>query len=157
MHQCVMIGPTADAVEPGLEKFELSVAELPVEFFQQEHSGYLFFQNRAREKLIGDRDQEIESVLFSHFPAKTDSGAAQVRCVPAVRLDFIFEEPLHIGSVLCGAAVFQDAAKLSGDSGGCGPELRQGLTSSNFLREKRRPAEAASVVARSNQLTPRES
>ena len=145
MHQCVMIGPTTDAVEPGLEEFELAVAELAVEFLQQEHGGYLFFQHRAREKLIGDLDQEIESVFFSHLAAKTYSGAAQVRRIPAVRFDFIFEEPLHAGSVLCGAAVVQDAAKLSGDSGGCGPELRQGLTSSNFLSKKRRPAEAASV------------
>lgn len=83
MHQRVMIRPTTDAVEPGLEEFELGVAELSIEFLQQEHCGYLFFQHRAREKTIGDLDQEIEPVIFSHFAAKTDSGAAQVWRVPA--------------------------------------------------------------------------
>lgn len=156
MHQRVMIGPTADAVEPGLEEFELGVAELAIKFLEQEHGGYLFFQHRSGEKVIGDLDQEIESVLLSHFPAKTDSGAAQVRRVPAVRLDFIFEEPLHARSVLGRAAVFQYAAKLGGDSGGCGLQLRQGLTWPNCLSRKRRPAEVASVVSLCNPLTRRE-
>jgi len=76
MHQRVMIGPAADAIEPGLEEFELGVTKLAVKLLQQEHGGYLFFQHRAGEKAIGDLDQKIESVLFSHLPTKTDSGAA---------------------------------------------------------------------------------
>src|SRR5271170_5204340 len=124
MHQRVMIRPTADAVEPSLEEFELGVAELAIEFLQQEHGDYLFVQHRAQEKAIGDLDQKIEPALFSHFPAKTDSGAAQIWRVPAVRFDFIFEEPLHARGMLGRAAVFQYAANVSGDSGGRGLELR---------------------------------
>jgi hypothetical protein len=68
MHQRVMIGPTADAVEPGLEELEFGIAKLAVEFLEQEHGGYLFFQHRAGEKAIGDLDQKIESVLFFSPP-----------------------------------------------------------------------------------------
>src|SRR5271170_1992133 len=117
MHQRVMIGPAADAVEPALEQFELGVAELAIKFLEQKHGDYLFFQHQAGEKAIGDLDQEIEPVLFSHLPAKTDSGAAQVCRVPAVRLDFIFEEPLRACGMLGGATVFQKAADLGSDGG----------------------------------------
>ena len=75
---------------------------------------------------IGDLDQEIESVLFPYLSAKTDGDAAQVRRVPAMRLDFIFEEPRHSGCMFSGAAVFQDGAKLSGDDGGRGLRLSHG-------------------------------
>ncbi len=84
MHERVVIGPTADAVEPGLEQLELGVAKLAVEFLQQEHGGYLFFQHRAGEKTIGNLDQEIESVFFPYFPARTDGSAAQVCRIPSV-------------------------------------------------------------------------
>ena len=45
MHQSIVISPTADAVEPGFEPLELGVAKFGVEFLQQEHGDYLFFQH----------------------------------------------------------------------------------------------------------------
>lgn len=106
MHQSVVIGPTADAVEPGLEPLKLRVAELAVEFLQQKHGGHFLYQYRAGKKMIGDLDQEVEPLFLPYFPSKTDSGAAQVSGIPASRFGFIFEEPLHAHSMLGGAAAF---------------------------------------------------
>ncbi len=53
MHQPVVIGPTANPIEPGLEQFEFAVAEVSVEFLQQKDGGNFFFKNRAGKKLIG--------------------------------------------------------------------------------------------------------
>jgi len=54
MHQPVMIGPTADAAEPGFEQLEFAVAKLSLEFLQQKDGGNFFFQHRAGKKLIGN-------------------------------------------------------------------------------------------------------
>src|SRR3984957_19378282 len=115
-----MVGPTADSVEPRLEQFELVVPELGIEFLQEERGGYFFFQHRSGKKLIGNVHEEIESELFSNLPPETSRRPAQVGGVPAMRLDLIFEEPLHAGGVLGRSAVFQRLADLRGDLCGSG-------------------------------------
>ena len=120
MHQSVMIGPTADAVKPCLEPLEVGIAKLAIEFLQQEHGGYLFFQHGAREKTIGNLDQEIEPVFFPYFPTRADSGTAQVCRIPAMRFNLIFEEPSNARGVFGRTSVFERAANLGGHGCRCG-------------------------------------
>ena len=65
--------------------------------------------------MIGNVNQKIEPVFFSYFATKTHGGAAQIGRIPAVRFDFIFEEPLHTRGVFGGATVFQRVANLGGN------------------------------------------
>ena len=127
MHQRIMIGPTADPVEPGLKQFEFAVAKLAIQFLQQEHGGNFFFEHRAGEKLIGNLNQKIEPLFFSHFPPETHGCTPQVRRIPSVRFDFVFEKPLHTRGMHGRTAVSQCTADLGGDEGRGGLGLRHGL------------------------------
>ncbi len=95
-----MIGPTADAVQPGFEHAEFAVGELRVEFFQQQDCGNFLLKYRAGKEFVGHCDQEVEVVLPQNVPSAVPHGAAQGGRIPSVRLDFFFEEPLHAGGVL---------------------------------------------------------
>ena len=76
MDQPIVIGPTADAVEPGLEQLKLAVAEFGVEFLQQEDGGNFFFQHSAGKKVISYLDEKVEPVFFPYRAAKTDGRVA---------------------------------------------------------------------------------
>jgi len=64
--------------------------------------------------MVGNLDQEVETPLSLYFPPNTDSGASQVRRIPSMRLDFIFEEPLHPGCMFGRSAGFERAADVFG-------------------------------------------
>lgn len=110
-----MVGPTADAFEPGLKQFELVVAELGIEPLQQEHSGDFLFQHGPGKKFVRNLYNEIESELFPNLAPETSRCPAQVGRVPAVRFDLILEEPLHTCGMLGRSAVFQRLPNLSGE------------------------------------------
>ena len=78
MHQCIVIGPTADAVEPGLEHLELAVAEFGVELLQHKDGSNFFFKHRAGEKMVGDLDQKVEPAFLLHFATEADGRGASL-------------------------------------------------------------------------------
>ena len=61
VHQAVVIGPTADAVEPRLEHAKLAVAKLRVHVFEQKHGGNFFFEHGAGEEFVGDFTRKSRS------------------------------------------------------------------------------------------------
>lgn len=58
-----MVGPTADAREPRLEKPKLAITELIHELFQEKDTEDFFLQDTPAEKSIGYQDQELEISL----------------------------------------------------------------------------------------------
>jgi hypothetical protein len=123
MDQAVVVSPTADAVEPRLEQLEFAVAKPTVEFFQQEHGSKPLFEHRSGKEVAGYLDEKVEPVFSPHFVPEMNRGAAQVRCMPSVRLDYILEKPPHTRGVLVGAGAFQCAADLGGHGSGRLTEL----------------------------------
>ena len=116
MHESVVIGPTADAVEPGLEQLEFAVAKLTIESLQQEHGGNFFFEDGAGEKIVGCLDQKVETVFFPHFAPETNARAAQVRCIPSVGFDFILKN--HWTPLACSTEPpFFSARRISAATG----------------------------------------
>jgi len=116
MHETIVIGPAADAVEPGFEQTKFAIPKLGVEVFQQKHGRNFFLQHGSTKQLIGYREQEIEILLTQNFPPTSSHRPAQRGRIPSVRFDFFFEEPLHTGSVLGGTAVFENAPDSGGNS-----------------------------------------
>jgi hypothetical protein len=112
VHQSIMIGPTADAVEPRFKKLEFGIATLRSQILEEENARNLLFQYRAGEQLIRHLHQKVELVLTQDFFAATSYRASQVRRIPSVRLDLFFEEPLHSRRVLSRPTIFQCAANL---------------------------------------------
>ena len=100
MHQRIVIDPTRDAVQPTHEHLKLSIAKLRLHPLEQKHGGYFFFEHRPAEKLIGYFHQKIEVALPQNLAAAAPHGPPQISRIPAVRLDFFFEKPLHPGSML---------------------------------------------------------
>jgi hypothetical protein len=76
MHECIVICPTADAVEPGFELLELGVTKFGVEFLQKKNGGNFFFEHRTGKKTVGNLDQEVEPAFFFQFAPKADGRAA---------------------------------------------------------------------------------
>jgi hypothetical protein len=99
MHQPVMIGPTADAVQPGFEHLELAVPKFRIEFLQQEYSSDFLFEVRPRKELIRYLDQKVEPEFLSQFPPIAARRPAKIGRIPSVRLDLVFEKPLHAGGM----------------------------------------------------------
>ena len=114
MRQRIVIGPTADSVQPRPEQLELAVAKLAFEFLQQEHCCNLLFQHSPPEKLIRNSHQKIESRLFKDFPPKLFRRPPQIGRIPSMRLDFPLEEPLHARRVRGRSSIFQEKPDLRG-------------------------------------------
>ena len=66
MHQRIVIGPTADAVEPALKECELTIPALVSQIFKQEDRGHLFFQHGTGKELIRNLNQKIEIVFLQN-------------------------------------------------------------------------------------------
>lgn len=67
MYQRIVVGPTADASEPGFKHPKLGSPKLRSELIEEKDSKNLLFENMAAEELIGDFQQEIKSKLLSDF------------------------------------------------------------------------------------------
>jgi len=73
MHQPVVIGPTANPIEPGLEQFEFAVRRSQRRVSPTERRRQLFFKNRAGKK--ADRPQptrKLESAFFPHLSPESE-------------------------------------------------------------------------------------
>ena len=81
MHQRVVIGPGADAIEPAFEQLELRLAELADHPLQHQDGEDLFFQDVAAKELIGNLQQIRQVMLRQDGPPKAHRNLAQlVRC-----------------------------------------------------------------------------
>src|ERR1700733_8176530 len=76
--------------------------------------------------MICDFNQKIEPTIFFQLAAKAHAGAAQVRGVPSVRFNFVFEKPLHAGGVFRRSALSQGATHLRRNIRRCACDPRQG-------------------------------
>jgi hypothetical protein len=50
MHERIVVRPTADAFEPGLEQIEFAIPELAIEIFEKKYGYDFFFQHWARKE-----------------------------------------------------------------------------------------------------------
>ena len=50
--------------------------------------------------MVSDTNQKIEIILPQDFPPKSPDRPAQVACIPSMRPNLVFEEPLNPGGVL---------------------------------------------------------
>ena len=88
------------------------VPKLRVELFQQKHGSNFFFQHRSREEPVCNLQQKVEPILFPNLAPEAARRPPKIGCVPAMRLDFFLEKPLHARGMLGRAAIFQCAANL---------------------------------------------
>lgn len=77
MDQSVVVGPSADAVDPRFEAQEVTLVHLVREILQQEHSKYFLFQHAAGEQPVCDEDEEFEIVLLQEFSSAVAGEGAQ--------------------------------------------------------------------------------
>jgi hypothetical protein len=110
-----MIGPGADAIQPGFEQLELGLAEFADDALQHEHREYFFLQHIAVEKLIGNLDKVMEIPLRKSGPSKAHGNLAQLAGIPAAR-----------------GAVPQHATDVFGDIGGGFRHSKHQLPTINF-------------------------
>src|SRR5208282_6805145 len=92
MRQCVVIGPTADAIEPRSEELKFLVAEVVGLFFEKENRHDLFFKNATREKMIGNLQQEIHPSFAHDAAPETHRKFSQLGRIPAMRPYFFLEK-----------------------------------------------------------------
>jgi len=109
-----MVSPTADAGNPRFKKIEVAGVELAREILEQENPENLLFENTPGEQLIGDLNQEFESMLIEDLAPRFACQGPKVIRVPAVGFDVFFEEPLHASCVLWGAAALELGSNLAG-------------------------------------------
>src|SRR6266481_2322876 len=62
--------------------------------------------------MVGNLKQKLKIGLLQNLTSPTNRCPAQIGGAPAVRLDFLLEEPLHADRTLRGAASLQRAADL---------------------------------------------
>ena len=82
MHQPVMIGPTADPIEPQFKHPKFAVAALRVQCFEQENARGLLLQYRARKQLIRHLGQKSKIVLAQNLAPASSNGPPQRRRIP---------------------------------------------------------------------------
>src|SRR5690242_12939659 len=125
-----MVGPTANAVDPGFKHIEVAVVKLVCEVLKKEDSQNLFFQNSASEQLVGNLNEELETLFLEDFGAHFAGEAPQCCRIPAVRFNVLFEKPLHTFCVLGGASAFEGGTEICGDFARCGSHgLKQNWSS----------------------------
>jgi hypothetical protein len=113
-----VVCPSRDAVEPAFKQLELGIGKAVRQSLQQENAKDFFFEKVSAKKLIADCDEKFKIALGYNLPAKLHRGFAQSTRVPAARLDFFLEKPLHLSRVLWRSAFKQQAADFGG--GGLG-------------------------------------
>jgi hypothetical protein len=80
--------------------------------FEQEDGEDFLFEHSPGEQPVGNLNKELETALFENFAAILSRKSPQVRRVPAVRFDVLFEEPLHALGML-GGTVARRTARIS--------------------------------------------
>ena len=101
MHEPIMIGPTADAVRARLSNSLNSRSpQLSVRFSSKKTPAIFSSSTRAGEELIRDLHQKLEIVLPQNFFPAAPYRSPQGGRIPAMRFDFVFEEPLNAGRML---------------------------------------------------------
>ena len=99
MNQSIVIRPASNARQPRFEHGEILLVEIASRFLEQEHCKDFFFKRATAEKLVGYLYQEVEADFFLNGSPVVDGQPPQVSRVPAVRFNFVFEEPFHPGCV----------------------------------------------------------
>src|SRR5581483_4153611 len=99
MHQSVMVRPAGDAIQPGFEQRKLGIVKIESQILQLQHCADFFLEYAAAEKAICDFNKEWKSLVLQHRAPAAAGKPPQVAGIPAMRFDFLLEEPLHPGCV----------------------------------------------------------